>query len=224
MPMSKALMSKTMSKLADISEHIRAEMESASAVRDQAIAQSRILIRQCANTIRAIHRQQWDDAPGLLKEVQDAAAAMKNLLIDHPSLYHAGYTQDALKEYVEAFVVYAIIRDEALPTPQALDVPANTYANGTAEAASELRRHILDIIRHEGRFDEAERMLGAMDEIYTVLMTIDFPDAITGGLRRRTDALRGVLERTRGDFTISRRQQSLQDALQTLSEKLNLED
>ena len=213
-----------MSRLDDISETIRAELEIANNVRDQAIAQSRVLIRQCANTIRAIHRQQWDKAPGLLKEIQDTAAAMKNLMVNHPALYHAGYTQDALKEYVEAFVVYAVIRDEPLPTPQELDVPANTYANGAAEAASELRRHILDIIRHGGRHDEAERMLAVMDEIYTVLMTIDFPDAITGGLRRRTDALRGVLERTRGDFTISRRQQSLQEALQTLSEKLNLED
>jgi translin len=213
-----------MTSLGDISETIRAEMESENEVRDKAIAQSRVLIRQCANTIRAIHRQQWDDAPGLLKEVQDAANAMKALLVDHPALYHAGYTQDALKEYVEAFLVNAMIRDEPLPTPQQLDVPASTYANGAAEAASELRRHILDIIRHGGKHDDAERMLDAMDEVYTELMTIDFPDAITGGLRRRTDSLRGVLERTRGDFTVSRRQQSLQDALQSLAERLNLED
>ena len=107
-----------MTSLGDISETIRAEMESENEVRDKAIAQSRVLIRQCANTIRAIHRQQWDDAPGLLKEVQDAANAMKALLVDHPALYHAGYTQDALKEYVEAFLVNAMIRDEPLPTPQ----------------------------------------------------------------------------------------------------------
>jgi translin len=213
-----------MSSLDEISDSIRSELENENEVRDRAIAQSRVLIRQCANTIRAIHRQQWKDAPALLQEVQDAATAMSNMLADYPALYHAGYTQDALKEYVEVFVLYAIVRDEALPTPQSLNVPASTYANGAAEAASELRRHILDIIRHGGKHDEAERMLDVMDEIYTVLMTIDFPDAITGGLRRRTDALRGVLERTRGDFTISRRQQSLQDALQNLSERLNLED
>jgi translin len=213
-----------MSNLGDISETIRAEMESENEVRDKAIAQSRVMIRQCANTIRAIHRHQWKDVPGLLKDVQDAATAMKSMLADYPALYYAGYTQDALKVYVEAFIVYAMIRDESLPTPQELDVPASTYANGAAEAASELRRHILDIIRHGGKHDDAERMLDAMDEIYTALMTIDFPDAITGGLRRRTDALRGVLERTRGDFTISRRQQSLQDALQNLSERLNIED
>jgi len=213
-----------MSSLAGISETIRAEMESTNEVRDKAIAQSRVLIRQCANTIRAIHRQQWDDAPGLLNEVREAATKMKAMLADYPALYYAGYTQDALKEYVEAFLVFAMIRDEPLPTPQELDVPANTYANGAAEAASELRRHILDIIRSSGQYDNAERMLDSMDEVYTALMTIDFPDAITGGLRRRTDSLRGVLERTRGDFTVSRRQQSLQDALQSLAERLNVED
>jgi translin len=63
-----------------------------------------------------------------------------------------------------------------------------------------------------------------MDSIYNLLMTFDFPDAITYGLRRRVDSLRGVLERTRGDLTNSLRQQRLQLALKELEQRLNLSD
>jgi translin len=131
---------------------------------------------------------------------------------DDPDLCFAGYTQDGLKEFVEANVLLALVTGAPLPTPEALQVEASTYLRGLAEAATELRRTILDIIR-EDHSEQAERLLEAMDEIYSLLVTIDFPDAITGGLRRSTDVVRGVRERTRGDLTMSLRQQRLQQAL-----------
>ncbi len=153
---------------------------------------------------------------------QQEANALRTLVAGFPDLYHSGYTQDALKEYVEAFVTYAMVRGDALPTPDSLQVEAATYLNGLAEAASELRRQILDIIR-KGHSDEAERLLEAMDTIYGVLIAFDFHDAITGGLRRRMDSLRGVLERTRGDVTNSLRQQKLQNALAELEARVGLQ-
>jgi translin len=137
---------------------------------------------------------------------------MRRAVVDYPDLYHSGYTQDALKEVAEAFATYALVRGESLPLPATLGIEPATYLNGLAEAASELRRQILDIIR-QGHSDEAVRLLEEMDQIYDTLISFDFHDAITGGLRRRIDQLRGVLERTRGDVTNSLRQQRLQDAL-----------
>jgi translin len=135
-----------------------------------------------------------------------------------PELYHAGYTQDAFKEFVEASGVLAILRDEPLPTPAALDVEIATYLNGLTEAASELRRYILDTLR-AGEAAEAERLLATMDMIYDGMATIDFPEAISGGLRHRLDGLRGVLERTRGDITMSLRQDALHAALEQWNAK-----
>jgi len=129
------------------------------------------------------------------------------------------YTQDALKEYVEAAVVFALVRGELLPTPADLRVEEATYLNGLAEAASELRRYILDILRYT-HSSQAEHLLGAMDAIYDMLVTFDFPDAISGGLRHRTDNVRAVLERTRGDMTTSVRQQQLQTAIDSLEARL----
>ena len=136
-----------------------------------------------------------------------------------PELYFAGYTQDAVKEYVEANLTYELIRERPLSTPTQLDAEGSTWLNGLAEAATELRRRILDIIRH-GHNDEAERLLGQMDLVYSTLVTFDFNDKITGGLRRRTDTVRAVLERTRGDVTTSMRQAELEEALKALEAKI----
>jgi translin len=198
--------------LPKISEQLRAALGVKHAARDAALAQSRALVRFCANAIRAIHREERAEAQALLGEARSAAAAMCAAVAAFPDFLHAGYTQDGLKELVEASVLLALAADEPMPSPAQLGVEPATYLNGLAEAATELRRRILDLVRHE-HSAEAERLLDAMDEIYSLLVTVDYPDAITGGLRRSTDVLRGVLERTRGDLTVSMRQQRLQDLL-----------
>ena len=209
-----------MDDLNTIVEGIRESFTVKSDARDRALQRSRGLIRLFAQAIRATHRQEWDDAAAKIAEARDQAHTLVADLKPFPDLYYTGYTQDALKEYVEANLTYAFVRGEPLPTPESLNVEPSTYLGGLTEAATELRRRILDIIRHQ-HSDEAERLLEVMDAIYTELTTVDFPDAITHGLRRRTDVLRGVLERTRGDLTNSLRQQELQQALRDLESRLN---
>lgn len=195
-----------------IAENIRAALEAKHAAREGALSLSRTLTRHCANAIRAVHRQEWANAQELLGTARETLNQMREGVAAYPDLFYAGYTQDSFKEYVEGVLTFALVRGEALPTPQEIGVEEATYLNGMAEAATELRRYILDILRHE-HSDEAERLLTAMDTIYDLLVTFDFPDALTGGLRHRTDSVRGVLERTRGDMTTSLRQQRLESAL-----------
>jgi translin len=201
-----------MEKLESIVEEIRSEFEAKSAVRDTALQRSRTLIRYCANAIRAAHRGDWVEGEELLTTARLAAHELVADLDAYPDLFYAGYTQDALKEYVEAQAVHAFIRDGILPTPNDLGVKSPAYLKGLAEAASELRRHSLDLMR-QNRLDRAEEMLAIMDEVYSQLMTVDFPDAITAGLRRTTDMLRGVVQRTRGDLTTALRQEMMRQAL-----------
>ena len=201
-----------MKNLNDISSRILDNFAAKNAARDKALERSRALIRFCANSIRATHRDERDEARALLAEAKKIVDAIRADLAVYPDLYYAGYTQDALKEFAEANIVLALVADEPLPEPEALGVEYAAYLNGLGEAASEMRRRCLDIIRND-HSAEAERLLDAMDEIYNMLVTVDYPDAITGGLRRTTDLVRGVTERTRGDLTISLRQQRLQEAL-----------
>jgi translin len=209
-------------ELNPIAESVREILTATNDARDAAIKTSRELIRHCAESIRAIHRHDWDAAGSKLETVRTVASEMVAGVADYPELLHSGYTQDALKEVVEAFITYAIIRQQPLPTRDALGVEASTYLRGLAEAATELRRFILDIMRRkDGDHDEVERLLAWMDAIYDQLITFDFPDALTHGLRRQTDVVRGVLERTRGDVTHSMRQQQLQEALADFEARLN---
>lgn len=209
-----------MHKLEGIADKIRQDFDRRTASRDGALAQARQLTRACSLAIRAVHRE--DSAS--MQEQLSAARRLSQTLIDglqqHPDLYYAGYTQDALKEYVEANVTCALIQDRPLPAPEELGVTGFTYLNGLAEVVGELRRKTLDILRH-GYSQEAERLLTIMDDIYAVLVTMDYPDAITNGLRRQTDLARGIIEKTRGDMTFSLRGEHLEQAMARLSTQLS---
>jgi translin len=200
--------------LTPIVDQIRAELEARSDVRDAAIRRSRKLIRYCANSIRAMHRGEFEQAKSLLATARSAALEMVRDIQAYPGVYRAGYTQDSLKEFVEACAVYAMLHHEPIPAPDALGVQVDypAYLKGLAEAASEMRRAILDTIR-KGDLDRGEALLASMQEVYAAMTTIDFPDAVTGGLRRTTDILRAVLERTRGDLTVTMQQEKLRQAL-----------
>jgi len=209
-----------MHKLEKIADQIRQKFDLRTAKRDQALAQARQLTRACSLAIRAVHRDDKETMELQLSEAHALAEKLHNELEGHPDLFFAGYTQDALKEFVEANVTCALIQNQPLLTPEELHVEESTYLNGLAEVVGELRRRTLDILRH-GYSQEAERLLGYMDEIYSVLVTIDYPDAITNGLRRQTDLARGIIEKTRGDVTISLRGENLTQAISKLSNQLN---
>jgi translin len=209
-----------MHKLETIAERIRQNFDVRTAKRDEALKLARQLTRACSLAIRAVHRDDLEVMEETLAEAQNLADKLRDDLQTYPDLFFAGYTQDALKEYVEANVTCALIQSQPLQTPEELGVEEATYLNGLAEVVGELRRRTLDILR-SGYSEEAERLLGHMDEIYSVLVTMDYPDAITNGLRRQTDLARGILEKTRGDVTFSFRGQQLTEAIRSLSSQLN---
>ena len=197
-------------------------LDGKNAARDLALQRSRTMIRHCATAIRAAHRDERELSQEHLEQARQIKEALSEELEAYPDLYHAGYTQDAFKEYAEASIVYALFSDEPLPDPDELNMEYAAYLGGLGEATGELRRRTLDILRHN-RADEAERLLQMMDEIYGLLVAVDFPDAITGKLRRLTDVVRGIVERTRGDLTTSLRQDDLKTALQAMQDRLSEE-
>jgi translin len=209
-----------MHKLESIAERIRHIFDVRTAKRDEALKQARQLTRACSLAIRAVHRDDKEGMEANLAEAQILADQLRAELKDHPELFFAGYTQDSLKEFVEANVTCALIQNQPLQTPEELGVEEATYLNGLAEVVGELRRRTLDILR-SGYSQEAERLLSHMDEIYSVLVTMDYPDAITNGLRRQTDLARGIIEKTRGDVTFSLRGEHLAEAIRNLSVQLS---
>lgn len=188
--------------------------------REQALAISREVIRFSANAIRAVHRNEFEEARGLIEQANQRLKETEPIRRDNPEIYYAGFLSDARKEYSEANVTLAVISGADLPSPDSLGVDSTDYLNGIAEVIGELRRYILDALRRDS-FGRCDELMEVMDEIYGILVTVDFPEAVTGGLRRSTDAMRGVLERTRGDLTMALRQRKLEVQLGRWQEQMD---
>jgi len=201
--------------LDSIAEQIRLSLAAKDSAREKALPVCREAIRFCSQSIRAIHRQEFDEAVGLLKSAKALLVEAEQSLVGSPEVMNTGFLRDSQKEYAEGSLLLALVNARPIPGPAELGVDSAAYLNGLGEAVGELRRYLLDGIRG-GDLGRGDELLAAMDDIYSVLVTMDFPDAITGGLRRTTDMVRGVLERTRSDLTLVIRQESLEKKLARL--------
>lgn len=213
-------MSRPTLKLDSVAGKVRSYFSAEDSAREKGLKLSRESIRFSANAIRAVHRKEYEQAKDLIKSSQACIQEMSSTLADHGELLYGGFVHNGQKEYAEACITLALVSGEEPPDPDDLGISYAAYLNGLGEAAGELRRHLLDNLR-EGQVDRCEHILEAMDDIYSLLVTIDFHDALTGGLRRTTDMVRGVLERTRGDLTISLRQRELERKLEEFEGKLD---
>jgi len=206
-------MERPTARLEAIGEKIRFLFSLRDSARDKALRLSRESIRYSSNSIRAAHRRELELAQELLTSAHALVSEMVEAVTDQESLRYTGFIHDAQKECAEASITLALVAGRPIPDPDELGVSYAAYLNGLGEAAGEMRRHLLDILR-AGEVERCEELLQDMDDIYSLLVTIDFPDALTGGLRRTTDMVRGVLERTRGDLTLSLRQRDLERKLE----------
>ena len=207
-------------QLEPIMDKIHATFADKNAAREKALPLCREALRNSANAIRAVHREEFGRAEELIAGARSLIDEAREALKDHPDTYHAGFVHDAHKAYVEVCTTLAVIAGRPLPTPEELSASRSAYLNGIGETVGELRRHVLDRLR-AGDVDRCETILAAMDDIYGVMVTVDYPDAMTSGLRRTTDATRGILERTRGDLTVSVRQRELERKLSDFQGRLD---
>jgi translin len=189
------------------------------AARERALPKSRAAIRYCANSIRATHRQEFQQAQELIAQAFALLNEMTDDLRDHQDIFFAGFVQDAQKEYAEAAAFFALAQSRPLPEAHELSIGWAPYLNGLGETVGELRRYVLDQMRR-GNIDQCEMFLRYMDDIYALLTLVDFPDAITQGLRRTTDTARSILEKTRGDLTIAVSQAQLEQRMLALQQAL----
>ncbi len=206
-------MNRLTDNLEPIADQIRLSFSAKDAAREKVLPLCREVIRHCSQAIRTIHRQEFDQAKELLGAARNLLDEVFQAMVSCSELGYTGFVRDAQKEFAEGSITLALVAGEQLPSPDELGINAAAYLNGLGEAVGELRRYLLDSMR-KGNLSRGEELLAAMDDIYSVLVTMDFPDAITGGLRRTTDMVRGVLERTRSDLTLVIRQKYLENKLE----------
>ena len=213
-------MSKSTDNLTSIADQFRQALSAKDSAREEALPLCREVIRHCARAIRAIHRQEFDQAEQLLDSARTRLGEAKQAVAAYGDLGNSGFIRDAQKEFAEGNITLALVTGGQFPDPGELDVEPAAYLNGLGEAAGEVRRYLLDSMR-KGDLSRGEELLGAMDDIYSTLVTMDVPDAITGSLRHTTDMVRGILERTRSDLTLALRQKDLENRLEKYERNLN---
>ena len=202
-----------------VADTTRAGFAEKHGAREKALPLSREIIRGSANSIRATHRGDYNQAKELLGTVAGLIEQLEGMLEGHPAVYYTGFVEDGQKEYVEAVATLAFAEGTRLAGPEELNVGPAPYLNGLAESVGELRRSILDLLRRDD-ISRCEQLLELMDEVYSVLVSMDFPEGVTRGLRRSTDMARGILERTRGDLTVALRQRRLEQRLADFQDSL----
>ena len=207
-----------MNELEPIADRIRLALAARDAAREKTLPLCREAIRHCSNAIRAVHRHEFDLAGELLQSARKLINDIEQAVADYSELRYTGFVRDAQKEFAEGSITLALVTGKPIPDPGELGIEVSAYLNGLGEAVGELRRYLLDSIRGHD-LSQGEALLSAMDDIYSVLVTMDFPDALTGGLRRTTDMVRGVLERTRSDLTLIMSQQELETKLRDFTQK-----
>ena len=213
-------MRRALPRIESISEAARQTLASKNQAREAALSRCRDALRNSANGIRAVHRGDFEAAKALIDKAGAQLAEAKQALARDQDIFHAGFVHDAQKEYAEAQITLAFVAKHDVPTPADLDVEVAAYLNGMGEAVGELRRHLLDALR-AGNIEHCEETLDVMEEVYGNLVTFDYPDAMTGGLRRTTDNVRGILERTRGDLAVAVRQRELERKLAEFEKRLD---
>lgn len=208
-----------MDPLSRLAKEVSELLETKDLARERSLKLSRIVIRNCSAAIRAVHRKEFEDADRHMDVARNALLEIDELLRVHPDVRHAGFVDDAQREYAEARIVFSIINSHQIPDPESVGVDLVNFLAGLGDVTGEIRRHILDLIR-EGKPNDGEYYLHTMEEIFHLLMLFDYPDAITRGLRRKSDLARSMLERTRGDLTNAKGRKDLEIGLQKFEDKL----
>jgi translin len=189
-----------MSTFEIMSKSMLASFDSKDHAREDAYRLSREVIRLSSSSIRSVHRKDLEAAERIMGEAALGLERIREVLKDHQDVRYAGFVDGAEQEYAEACSVFSITTKHKILGPDEVGVELVNYLAGLGDTCGELRRHILDLIR-SGHAREGEYFLEVIEEIYYLLMLFDYPDAITRGLRRKSDLARSMLERTRGDLT-----------------------
>ncbi len=209
--------------LEEISAKIRENFEAKDSVREDGLKISREIVRECRTATFALHGQDFEKANNSIEAAGKALEKLEILFKGYADIYYAGYVEHAQQEYSEVSVLRSLLKEEGesknLPSPDELRVEYAAYLNGLGDVVGELRRHVLDLIRRDS-FEKAEVFLGIMENIHAILMDFDYPDAITKGLRRKTDVSRALIEKTRGDVVNAISQKKLESAMLNLESRL----
>jgi translin len=165
-------------------------------VREEAIRFVREIVRMSGDLVSSLHGKNVEDAVKIMASLRARKTEFLSLLSKHPDLLYSGLAYNALSEYAESIIVYHLVVEGRMPSFEEIDVPVPAYLQGLGDAVGELRRHIVELL-DSGRVEEATYYFRIMEAVYESLKRLDYPDAITPGLRHKVDVAARLVEDTR---------------------------
>ncbi|MFX1321058.1 MAG: hypothetical protein ACFFAQ_05365 [Promethearchaeota archaeon] len=169
--------------------------------REEILKISRIIIRECSIAIKSIHRKEFDQYEIKMQLVKNNHEKLVSLVNKTPGIFYK-YLKTPEQEYAEAVSFYSIILKKKVPSPHEMKIDPLNFALGLADVVGELRRYALDNIR-DSQVKDLNEILESMDDIYSNLFSLDYPSGLIQDLRQKTDRARLIIEKTRGDISIS---------------------
>ena len=199
---------------------IRFELDKANGIREKILNLSRESIRKSSIAIKHLHRGEYDLADKLITENHSLIHEINNLGSEMKPI-RFGMLLTSNQEYVESIFLQAFLRKKPYPNFEDLKVPHLSYLHGLTDFVGELRRVILDTLRQDKDIEIAIEALDLMDDLYSLLLSIDYPDSLTFNLRKKTDFVRNITEKTRGDVTLAINRLQLIDTFTDIVSKKN---
>ena len=181
-------------------ENLSSIFDKLNDIREQSLTTSREIVRECSKSIRNIHRNDEVSAKEHIENARKKLENLKSITSDVSEISYAGYVLDAEREFVEAVMFYTFEVSGYIEPFNNFNVHPSSYIQGIGDTIGEWRRKALDHLRNLD-IKKAETYLAIMEEGMGTLNELDYPDALTGGLRRYADNARSIIERTRSDIT-----------------------
>lgn len=200
--------------LQDAVAHAEAALKEKDTLREGALRDAREIQRAAARVLRGGIGKSRASRAAAREQLELASAHSRTLrraLKGHPELYESGFLETPLQELAEAYILLARVEGADVPSFDEIAVTPAAFLLGAADAIGEFRRQLVEAMR-DGRIDDAEDELRAMETAYLALSGISLPDAIVP-IRKKMDVARSLLERSRGEVALAVRMHEHEKAI-----------
>ena len=211
----------------DLMKHLTQYFDGKDAVRENALKTAREISKNSTAIIRKLHNKNPVKPSELSTELKNIGKKYKELktsMRSYPELYYSTMIENYIQEYAEATIMLALIKNNLdvskLPDPDKLGIPYITYLMGLGDVIGEFRRCCLDALRNQ-QLSEATRCLDTMEELYEIIINLNYPDKVLP-LRRKQDIARALIEKTRSELVFAMSENNLVENISELKSDLKL--
>ena len=169
----------------------------------------------CSKAIVSLHSHKKNESVEYIEKSKKLLKQFKELGKDDLQKY----LYIAEQEFVEAYCLYSIAENSAIPGKRSLEVSDISYVMGLLDCIGEIKRMIIDKIRTEGT-SNVTALFELMDKIYGIIYPLAVYDNLMPGLRKKLDVSRILIENVRAIITEEKRRTIMIEKIEEFEKKI----